>query len=113
MKQLTTIWTHQVMEDPEHAWDVYPRPMMERNSFICLNGYWQYAITTDRKSPKQYDGQILVPFSMESLLSGVQRQLMPDQYLWMKRKLPALEKDQRWLLHFGAVDQYCEVWING
>ncbi len=113
MKQLTTIWTHQVMEDPEHAWDVYPRPMMERDSFVCLNGTWQYAITTDRKEPKQYDGQILVPFSMESLLSGVQRQLMPDQYLWMKRKLPALEKDQRWLLHFGAVDQYCEVWING
>ncbi len=85
---------------------------MRRDSWLCLNGIWQYAIC-DTDLPENYDGDIVVPFSPESLLSGVKRQLLPGQTLWYKRSIP-LEKpqEQRLLLHFGAVDQHCSVYIN-
>ncbi len=62
------------------------------------------------------DGDILVPFSPEAVLSGVERQLKPEEYLWYKRRLPdevKPEKGSRWILHFGAVDQCAVVYING
>ena len=55
--------------DPEHVLEEYPRPGMRRDSFICLNGYWDYAITESQQLPEQYEGRILVPFSPEALLS--------------------------------------------
>lgn len=88
---------------------------MRRDNWLCLNGLWQYAIRdTGLPEPTSYDGDILVPFSPESLLSGVKRQLRPGQTLWYKRGL-RLEKlpGQRLLLHFGAVDQHCAVYCNG
>lgn len=96
----------------------YPRPLLKHGSYINLNGYWNYAFTKEFKKPEQYDGQILVPFSPETVLSGVSRQLKPDEYLWYRRTF----KLERWsdrkagrrqILHFGAVDQACVVYVNG
>lgn len=93
----------------------YPRPQMRRDNWLCLNGIWHYAICdTDQPEPEVYDGEIVVPFSPESLLSGVNRQLLPGETLWYKTNVQ-LEKHQgqRLLLHFGAVDQHCTVYCNG
>ena len=89
-----------------------------REDYQILNGWWDYAFTIDYKQPQQYEGRILVPFSPETALSGVGRQLKPDEYLWYRRNfnLPGWERENgqnRILLHFGAVDQSCEVRING
>ena len=104
MKQLYTRWSREVMENPDHVLQEYPRPMMVRDSYVNLNGKWDYAITDTKDKVKEYDGQILVPFSPESFLSGVDRQLQPNEYLWYHRMLPAevkKEAGKRWLLHFG------------
>lgn len=115
MVQLKTRWTNMVKEHPEAVHSEYPRPAMVRESFINLNGYWEYAITSTGQHPEVYDGQILVPFSPEAPLSGVERLLKPEEYLWYRRTLPEQVKPDggRWLLHFGAVDQYARVYVNG
>lgn len=93
----------------------YPRPQLVRDNWRCFNGEWDYAITLTSKLPEQFDGSILVPFSPESILSGVDKQLKHDQFLWYRRfvtfSIP--EEGRRVLLHFGAVDQVCEVYFNG
>ena len=88
---------------------------MRRDSWLCLNGLWEYAICkTGDLEPERYDGEIVVPFSPESLLSGVKRQLNPGHTLWYKRSIQFEPKwEQRLLLHFGAVDQHCIVYCNG
>ena len=92
----------------------YPRPQMRRDSYINLNGEWDYAITAaGEKQPDKWDGKILVPFSPECELSGVNRSLKPDEYLWYRRQWERPEHKGRILLHFGAVDQSCTVYING
>lgn len=95
----------------------YPRPQLKRNNWLCLNGVWQYTIceSITKIEPDNYEGEIVVPFSPESLLSGVSRQLLPGQTLWYRRKIQidAVEAGYRLLLHFGAVDQCCEVYVNG
>ena len=96
----------------------YPRPQLVRESYYNLNGLWDYAITASDACPGAWDGEILVPFSPETALSGAGRQLKPDEYLWYRRNfnLPGWEREKgqnRILLHFGAVDQSCEVRING
>ncbi len=94
----------------------YPRPQLRRESWQCLNGPWQYAITQGGGEPENWDGEILVPFSPESLLSAVGRQLLPGQTLWYRRAVcfaPQPNENQRLLLHFGAVDQHCQVFCNG
>ena len=92
----------------------YPRPQMARESYLNLNGIWQYAITKAGELPAQPEGEILVPFSPESELSGVQRMLKPDETLWYTRTftLPAGFNIGRVLLHFGAVDQTATVYLN-
>lgn len=115
MKQLYTRWGKQL--DYNHILQEYPRPLLQRGSYINLNGYWEYAVTKTFRQPDLFNGKILVPFSPESALSGVQRQLAPDEYLWYRRKLridaDKLAAGYRLLLHFGAVDQACRVYING
>lgn len=95
----------------------YPRPQMRRDSYLNLNGRWEYAITDSDESPRRWDGTILVPFSPESALSGVGRSLQPGQTLWYRREviLPQgfIPADGRLLLHFGAVDQEAAVYWNG
>lgn len=114
MRQLKTRWADQV--DKEHVLEEYPRPLLKRDSYVNLNGLWDYAITIEKGRPRSYDGKILVPFSPEAFLSGVNRQLQPAETLWYHRELPdevKAEDGKRWLLHFGAVDQYAVVYVNG
>lgn len=115
MKELKTRWTEQVKANPEQVLQEYPRPAMKRESYLNLNGYWDYVIMGTKKIPDRFDGKILVPFSPEAPLSGVERQLRPKQVLWYKRMLPKNVKKEigkRWLLNFGAVDQFAAVYVN-
>ena len=89
---------------------------MERNEWKNLNGLWEYAITDVGKScPKQFDGQILVPFAVESALSGVGKAVGKEKELWYCRtfNIPSSWKNKKILLHFGAVDWKADVWVNG
>ena len=92
----------------------YPRPQFKRDSYLCLNGYWEYAIKKDESIPEVYDGQILVPFSPEVEKSGVNRVVNPDDYLFyhLSFALPKSFLKDKVILHFGAVDQIAEVFIN-
>lgn len=112
VRNLKTPWTDSVTE--ETVWQEYPRPQMVRDSWQNLNGYWCYAIRRDQQTPGEWDGQILVPFSPEAPLSGVNRQLQPGETLWYGREFQIPEwEDGHWLLHFGGVDERCRVWVNG
>ena len=93
----------------------YPRPQLVRGAWVNLNGVWDHAFTTSPDRPTSYDGPIVVPFSPEAELSGVGRQLQPDEWLWYRRSFTAPDPPPggRVLLHFGAVDQSCTVWVNG
>lgn len=110
---MKTIWGDKL--DRNCILEEYPRPQMKRESYLNLNGAWDYAITETENPPKKYDGEILVPFSPESELSGVNRTLQPSQTLWYRRtiSLPEGFNRGRVLLHFGAVDQQATVYING
>ena len=92
----------------------YPRPQMVRDSYINLNGEWDYAITPMKVDNPQYSGKILVPFSPEAVLSGVEHILQPDEFFYYKRyfTLPEGFNRGRVLLNFGAVDYECEVILN-
>ena len=92
----------------------YPRPNLVRDSFINLNGEWEYCINQE-KTTNRYDGKILVPFSPETELSGVKKIVMPKDYLHYRKSftIPEDFNKGRVLLHFGAVDQECTVLLNG
>lgn len=110
---LMTRWAKKV--DPKRVLQEYPRPQMVRGEWINLNGLWDYSIKPLTEEVTKYDGKILVPFPIESALSGVKKPLQPDERLWYRREfqIPSKWKGQRLLLHFGAVDWKAEVWING
>lgn len=94
----------------------YPRPQLVRSEWLCLNGAWQYTITDQNATlPKTFDGVITVPFAIESALSGVGRKLQPNEILWYQRDivLPPSFDGKRCILHFGAVDWQCTVYVNG
>ena len=93
----------------------YPRPQLRRDSYICLNGYWEYAIRTIESIPDVFDGQILVPFSPEVEKSGVNKVITPKDYLFyrLKYEIPKEFIKDKVILHFGAVDQIAELFING
>ena len=112
MIQLVTRWGKDL--DREHVLKEYPRPGLVRDSYLNLNGEWDYYIS-NKKDDGEYNGKILVPFSPESMLSGVGKILHPDQYFHYRKKfhLPDGFINDRVLLHFGAVDPECEVYING
>ena len=113
--QLMTRWAKDV--SPGNVWPEYPRPQMTRDQWQNLNGLWDYAITpsTADSRPAAWEGQILVPFAIESALSGVKKAVQPDQTLWYRRTFPASGNldGQRLLLHFNAVDWECTVFVNG
>src|SRR5437016_1004261 len=110
---LAAPWTANVRA--ENALPEYPRPQLVRAKWTNLNGLWDYAIRPKEDArPAQFEGKLLVPFAVESALSGVKRPLTPEQRLWYRRTFtysPA--KNTRLLLHFGAVDWRAEVWVNG
>ncbi len=115
-RDLLTRWGRDL--DPEHVLQEYPRPQLVRDSYLNLNGWWDYAITpASAPPPTTYDGRIVVPFSPEAPLSGVGRQLRPDERLSYRRtlRLPDgfVPAGGRVLLHFGAVDQTCTVRLDG
>ncbi len=100
---------------PNNVWPEYPRPQMVRSNWTNLNGLWDYAITDNSLAkPVKWDGEILVPFAVESALSGVKKTVLPDQLLWYHRNFQTIpESSTRTLLHFDAVDWQSTVWING
>ena len=101
--------------DTDNVLPEYPRPQFVRNSYINLNGYWDYAINRLETLPDKYDGQILVPFPLESQLSQVEKQLSPKDILWYRHHFSLTEgfNQGRVVINFGAVDQICKVYING
>jgi hypothetical protein len=109
---IKTRWAKDV--SPDKVLPEYPRPQMVRKTeWINLNGLWRYGISDKDKEPDNKDGQILVPFCIESSLSGVGKRVSADQAIWYQRsfKKPDL-KGGRLLLHFGAVDWHCKVTLN-
>ena len=95
-------------------WNTYPRPQLRRDSFLNLNGIWDFTVTEDQDVPGCFDRQILVPFCPESLLSGIHEAVPNGDFLWYRRcfSLPAGFQKERVLLHFGAVDQICDIYVN-
>jgi len=111
---LLTRWATEV--DPLNPWPAYPRPQMARDAWLNLNGLWDYDIRPATAGPPDsWPGQILVPYPVESTLSGVGQSLAPDARLWYRRSLalPQAWKKQRILLHFEAVDWEATFWIDG
>lgn len=111
--KIKTAWAEQLT--PQSAWQEYPRPAMERPAWQNLNGLWEYAILpVGQAEPGAFDGKILVPFAVESSLSGVQKEVGEGSELWYKRTftIPAAWKSRNILLHFGAVDWKADVYLN-
>ena len=124
LNSLMTVWGEAL--DASNVLPEHPRPRMQRDNYVMLNGVWDYAIvpvdggvdveTLARQAiPSRWDGQIVVPFSPEAPLSGVGRTVQPSELLWYKRKieLSKLADDQRLILHFDAVDWTCACFVNG
>ncbi|MDR1865828.1 MAG: beta-galactosidase [Bacteroidales bacterium] len=110
--KLKTKWASEI--DVNNVLPEYPRPIMERQDWVNLNGLWDYAILPADNDFRKADGKILVPFAVESSLSGVQKNVGKDNMLWYSRSftIPASWKNKRVLLHFGAVDWKTDVWVN-
>ena len=124
LNSLTTVWGEAL--DSSNVLPEYPRPRMQRDNYVMLNGVWDYTIVpvdgeigveilAQQTIPSRWDGQIVVPFSPEAPLSGVGRTVQPSELLWYKRKieLPKLADDQRLILHFEAVDWMCACFVDG
>lgn len=111
--KIKTKWADAI--NPADVLPEYPRPIMERSSWKNLNGLWQYAITEiDKPAPTKFDGDILVPFAVESSLSGVGKKVGDNKVLWYQCHFDVSSnwKNQNVLLHFGAVDWKTDVWVN-
>ncbi len=95
----------------------YPRPQFVRNDWVNLNGTWDYTIRplADGALPQAYEGKILVPFAVESKLSGVQKAVTPTEQIWYKRSFdtPHVKKGEHIILHFGAIDWESKIYLNG
>ena len=111
--KIKTSWASQI--DVKNVLPEYPRPIMERSEWQNLNGLWNYAIQpVGKQKPATFDGEILVPFAVESSLSGVQKRVGTDNELWYQLEftVPSKWKGNKVLLHFGAVDWKADVWVN-
>ena len=111
---LMTRWASEV--NPSNVHDEYPRPTQVREKWMNLNGLWNYAVTSENvQVPDTYEGEILVPFPIESALSGVKRMVKPSEKLWYQRAFSVPEdwSSGKLLLHFGAVDWHTKVYVNG
>lgn len=111
--KIKTKWAEQI--NPKNVLPEYPRPQLERTDWVNLNGEWEYAIKPKGEvEPQAFDGNILVPFAIESSLSGVQKEVGDANELWYKRtfSVPANWKNKDIVLNFGAVDWKADVFIN-
>ena len=110
---ILTKWATDV--DPLKPWLNYPRPDMVRNEWMDLNGLWNYAITARGVKPEKWDGSILVPYPVESALSGVKKKVTEKENLWYKRTftIPNVWKKKHLLLNFEACDWETRVWVDG
>ena len=124
LNSLTTVWGEAL--DTSNVLPEHPRPRMQRDNYVMLNGVWDYAIVSvdgevdvetlaQQVIPSRWDGQIVVPFSPEAPLSGVGRTVRPNELLWYRRRidLQKLADEQRFILHFDAVDWMCACLVNG
>ncbi|HZJ74953.1 MAG TPA: beta-galactosidase, partial [Clostridia bacterium] len=114
MSDIKTIWYNEAKS--EIPLNEYPRPQLKRDCWQCLNGYYEYAITNKNADDMgEKDGDILVPFAIESALSGVKRQISHNERLWYRKKFTVNNelKDKNIILHFEAVDWHCVVFLNG
>ena len=124
LNSLTTVWGETL--DTSNVLPEHPRPRMQRDNYVMLNGVWDYAIVSvdgevdvetlaQQVIPSRWDGQIVVPFSPEAPLSGVGRTVRPNELLWYRRRidLQKLADEQRFILHFDAVDWMCACFVNG
>jgi len=96
-------------------WNIYPRPQMKRDSFICLNGEWDFAVSKEVTYPKNYTHKITVPYVPQSSLSGFDGKIDTDDILYYRTifSCPEISENERVILHFGAVDNHVEVTLNG
>ena len=111
--KIKTQWAEQI--DPQNVWPEYPRPLIERTQWSNLNGLWEYAVAScGTAEPASFDGQILVPFCIESSLSGVMKEVGDRNELWYKREftVPSEWKGKNVVLNFGAVDWKADVFVN-
>jgi hypothetical protein len=110
---ILTKWASEV--DPLKPWLQYPRPDMVRNAWINLNGLWDYSVTQKGEKPEKWDGSILVPYPVESALSGVRKKISEKENLWYKRdfSIPNIWKKKNILLNFEACDWETTVWVDG
>ena len=111
--RIKTKWGNNL--DPNNIWKEYPRPQLERKEWINLNGFWLYSISEiGMTKPKKVDGTILIPFPIESSLSGVMKNFTENQIIWYERdiEIPQNWNDKNILLHFGGVDWKCYIYIN-
>ena len=110
---IKTKWGENI--NPNNVLQEYPRPILVRNDWKNLNGLWDYTITSKGENkPENYDGEILVPFPIESSLSGVRKRISKEQELWYHKnfQIPKKWKSKEIIIHFGAVDWESELWIN-
>lgn len=112
-ERILSEWAEKVT--PENAWQEYPRPQMVREQWQNLNGLWEYAVTSNRTAePDEWQKDILVPFAIETPLSGVGRRINSDEVIWYRRNFELHpEEAERQLLNFEGVDYKCMVWVNG
>ncbi len=112
---MNDLYTSHGEQIPNTPWQAYPRPQMRRDSYLNLNGHWDFAVSCEKDIPQNFDRTILVPFCPESLLSGIHRHFDEGSYLFYRKKLTLPEGFQkdRVLLHIGAADQLAEVFVNG
>ena len=112
---LRDLYTRRGTNVSDTPWQAYPRPQMRRDSYINLNGQWDFTVKETAELPESYDKTILVPFCPESLLSGIHEHFPDGHCLFYRRTfaLPEGFRKDRVLLHIGAADQCCEVFVNG
>jgi len=113
-EKIKTVWGENL--DPDNVLPEYPRPLVERTEWLNLNGLWDLTIQpVESNLPTQYDEKILVPFPVESSLSGIGRQIDETQVLWYRKEfsIPAAWKNRNIILNFGAVEWKAEVFVNG
>ncbi|MBR6657614.1 MAG: glycoside hydrolase family 2 [Oscillospiraceae bacterium] len=109
------LYTEEGENLPKIPWNTYPRPQMKRDSFFCLNGEWEFCTSTNSAIPGFFKEKIIVPFPPQSLLSKIHRDIPEKEYLFYKKVFALPENFNRGkvILHFGAIDQFASVWLNG